>query len=256
MKTQVGEKWKPVVGYEGLYEVSNLGRVKVRRRELVDSMGRHTVISERIVKIQISKSTGYPYVGLTKDGKRKNQNTHRMIAEAFLPNTYNFPCVNHIDEDRCNSVLSNLEWCTYEYNRNYNKNKVKLRKGWYANREERKRSIFQYTIDGKLVHIYDMWPSEFMDIYGLKIQGCLNHNKATAGGYVWRYENDPFSYNVQEYHWPQKIVEMYDKDNNLVRTFNGVTKMLKELRTSKQTFNGSKDENGMFHFKGYTFKKN
>lgn len=206
-----------------------------------------------ILKINIQKQTGYPYVTLTKDGKTKHGTIHRLVAEAFIPNPLKLPCVNHKDEDRENSILSNLEWCSYSYNVCYNNNMRVRMESRYRNNGSKK--ICQYTKDGVLVKTYNMWPLDFYHKYGLKIQGCLNHNKATAGGYVWRYEDDPFSYKKQEYHGPQKIVEMYDKNNNLVKTFDGVTKMLKELGTSKQTFNGSKDENGLFHYKGYTFKK-
>lgn len=253
LETQAGEKWRPVAGYEGIYEISNLGRVKSLSRDSVDSLGRHRCLKEHIMKLQIQHQTGYPYVGLAKDGKSKQGTIHRMIAEAFLPNPNNLPCVNHKDEDRENSILSNLEWCSYSYNACYHNDMRVKNETRYKNNGSRK--ICQYTKEGVLVRTYDMWPRDFWHKYGIKIQGCLNHNKATAGGYVWRYEGDPFSNDLLNIHGPQMIVEMYDNDNNLVKTFDGVTRMLKELGTCKQTFNGSKDENGLFHYKGYTFKK-
>lgn len=255
LKTQPGEEWRPVVGYNGRYEVSNLGRVKALAYTYTDSMGRTIPHKPHIMKSRIQKQTGYPTICISINGKPHHPSIHRLVAEAFLPNPDNLPCVNHKDEDRSNSILSNLEWCSYQYNRNYNKNKIKNREGWYNNRAKRKRKIYQYTLGGLLVNVYDMWPSEFKDKYGLKIQGCLNHNKDTAGGYVWRYEGDPFSYKKREIYGPQMFVEMYDSDGKLVKTFDGVTKMLKELGTCKQTFNGSKDKNGLFHYHGYTFRK-
>lgn len=96
------EKWKPVVGYEGLYEVSNFGRVKSLRRGI-------------IMKLQINQD-GYPYVGLFRDGKPKMKTVHRLVALAFLENPQNYPEVNHIDEVKHHNNVENLEWCTHKHN--------------------------------------------------------------------------------------------------------------------------------------------
>ena len=99
------EKWKSVVGYEGLYEVSNIGRVKNSQTEHVLSPG---------------VSQGYYYVALYKDRERKNKQVHRLVAEAFIENPNNYPLINHKDENRKNNVVENIEWCTYLYNNTYN----------------------------------------------------------------------------------------------------------------------------------------
>ena len=99
------EIWKNVVGYEGLYEVSNIGRVKNSRRNTILSPG---------------LSQGYEYVALYKNGVRRNKQVNRLVAEAFLENNENRPLVHHKDEMKLNNSVDNLEWQTYEYNNTYN----------------------------------------------------------------------------------------------------------------------------------------
>ena len=104
------ERWLPVVGYEGLYEVSSLGRVK--------SLNYHRTGKEQLLKHKKSGS-GYFQVQLWKNGKDKWMLVHRLVAEAFIPNPYNLQFVNHKDENKLNNCVENLEWCDAKYNNNY-----------------------------------------------------------------------------------------------------------------------------------------
>ena len=108
------EVWKDVVGYEGLYKVSDRGNVYSVVR--ISSIGRR--IGGLILKPR-SLRNGYLHVNLCKNGKVKTKSIHRLVAEAFIPNPNNFPEVNHLDENKINNELSNLEWCTSKYNSNY-----------------------------------------------------------------------------------------------------------------------------------------
>ncbi|MCT3083919.1 endonuclease [Lactococcus lactis] len=100
------EEWKDVVGYEGLYKVSNLGRVK--------SFHGDTPI---ILKQRLDGSVGnYLMIGLSKDGKQKKIKVHRLVAKAFVINSDNKPEVNHIDENKLNNRADNLEWVTHYEN--------------------------------------------------------------------------------------------------------------------------------------------
>ena len=111
------EEWRDIKGYEGLYQISNLGRV-------------HSYYKRDILEPKEDK--GYLRVGLYKNGKRKPYSIHRLVAEAFIPNPNNYPQVNHKDEDKSNNRVSNLEWCTAKYNINYgthNKRMSESRKG-------------------------------------------------------------------------------------------------------------------------------
>lgn len=101
------EVWKPVVGYEGLYEVSSMGRVRRKQWLLMHPK---------------EEKCGYRRVLLTKDGEQKPFLVHRLVAEAFIPNPNNYPIINHMDECPSNNRVGNLEWCTYKHNANWGTN--------------------------------------------------------------------------------------------------------------------------------------
>jgi len=127
---------KPVIGYEGYYEVDNCGRVYALNRVIhVEDHGRsydkHLVGG--ILK-QHMHSNGYKIVPLTKDGKTKNVFVHRIVAMAFLANPDKLPCINHKDEDKTNNFVENLEWCTYQYNNAYG-SKPKKHSKWMSGRK-------------------------------------------------------------------------------------------------------------------------
>ena len=114
---------KPVVGYEGYYEVDQFGRVFGVDRIVTVEDGNRTY-EKPLTGKQMKQSMhdkGYKTVSLTRDGKTKQMFVHRIVAEAFLPNPDNLPMVNHKDEDKTNNFLENLEWCTAAYNRTYGK---------------------------------------------------------------------------------------------------------------------------------------
>lgn len=114
------EIWKPIKGYEGYYEVSNLGRV--RSLTHTDRMGR--LYEGAIRKLQ-NASNGYKQVLLSNGEKRELKQVHRLVAETFLDNPDGLPEVNHIDEIKTNNVVSNLEWCTRKYNNAYGSKPMK-----------------------------------------------------------------------------------------------------------------------------------
>lgn len=111
MSGDVEEKWKDVVGYEGLYEVSNTGEVRRNGRKLKPAL-----------------SCGYKVVNLSKNGKERTYLVHRLVATAFVPNLNGDNCVNHIDEQPLNNNASNLEWCSVAYNNRYGTKPARIRK--------------------------------------------------------------------------------------------------------------------------------
>lgn len=111
------EIWKPIKGYEGYYEVSNLGRV--RRLDRYDyGCGYARFYKGGILK-SLCGSNGYLHVMLCRDGTRLTKSVHRLVATTFIPNPENLPQVNHKDEDKSNNTVTNLEWCSSKYNMNY-----------------------------------------------------------------------------------------------------------------------------------------
>ena len=106
------EIWKDIRGYEGIYQVSNLGRVKSLEREVMRSNGRITYLKECILKPRIRK--GYLVLNLSLKGKKKTFAVHRLVARAFIPNPENKPTVDHINENKLDNKLSNLRWATQE----------------------------------------------------------------------------------------------------------------------------------------------
>ncbi|MBQ1581316.1 MAG: HNH endonuclease [Prevotella sp.] len=177
------EEWKPVAGYEGLYEVSNLGRVK--------SLNYHHTGKEGLLKQNIEKTNPYPYamVCLYKDGKCATPKVHKLVAMAFIPNPDNLPQVNHKDEDSLNNCVNNLEWCTAKYNANYGTRNKRMAKSLTNGKASKK--IAQYASPGFPCELINVWPSlnEIKRQKGWSIGNicaAIKENK-TAYGFLWGY---------------------------------------------------------------------
>ena len=114
------EIWKDIKGYENLYQVSNLGNVRVLDRHVNSGIKYNNKVKRKgqILK-QFLKKNGYLQVVLSNNNTRKYIAVHRLVAETFLQNTHNLPQVNHKDENKLNNCVDNLEWCTAKYNCNY-----------------------------------------------------------------------------------------------------------------------------------------
>lgn len=149
------EVWRDIIGYEGRYQVSNLGRVKRLRYEYVDTYksGRHRVKPERIVTASVAKM-GYYMVDLHLNGRRKRCYVHRLVAQSFVPNPDNLFYVNHKDENMLNNRADNLEWCTAAYNVSYGTNRVRSvetrrKNGTYENISDVTRRRISDALKGK-----------------------------------------------------------------------------------------------------------
>ena len=143
------EEWRPVVGYEGLYEVSNTGQV--RSLDKYDSMNRF--LRGRILRL-FTDELGYLRAQLYSNSKRKSFLVHRLVAQAFIPNPDNLPQVNHRDENPSNDNVDNLEWCDGKYNVNYGTRidrirDIRLKNGTYTglSKEEYRKKRYQEKKD-------------------------------------------------------------------------------------------------------------
>lgn len=177
------EKWVPVSGYEGLYEVSNLGNVRSLPRIVV---GRNGVVPGKPI-VRTRQKTGYYRVCLCANNTKKFMLVHRLVAEAFIPNTNSYEFVNHKDENRGNNIASNLEWCTAKYNQNYGTAPLKKR---LKRIETHGRPIFCIDKDGHIVKEYicitDVWKDGFER---RNVNAVLKGRRKTCGGYFWKYKD-------------------------------------------------------------------
>lgn len=177
------EEWRDIKDYEGLYQVSNTGKIKSLKRMVVRNNNRPLLVEEKILKPSVNKY-GYLFVNLCKNGKLKNLRVHRLVAQAFISNQNNYPQVNHKDEDKTNNCVSNLEFCTAKYNINY---------GTKNKRVAEKLSKAVLQIDIKTNEIIKEFPSvsEVQRQLGISIthiSECCKGKRKTCGGFKWRYK--------------------------------------------------------------------
>ena len=134
------EIWKPIKGYDGLYEVSNKGRIK--------SLNCYNYKTPRLLKVS-KRPDGYLSVRLSKNNKQTTKTVHRLVADAFLPNINNYEMINHKDENRANNNVDNLEWCTRAYNQNYSINLHPERKQLFADNFKKSSSFIKKGVPHK-----------------------------------------------------------------------------------------------------------
>ncbi|WP_373804863.1 NUMOD4 domain-containing protein [Jeotgalibaca porci] len=182
------EVWKDVVGYEGLYKVSNKGNVYSVERK--NSRGRK--IGGRILKP--TNSSSYLKLFLYKNGMRKNKYVHRLVAEAFIPNHNKYLEINHKDEDTTNNHVENLEWCTREHNINHGKRTEKVRqkqskrvKG--VNVETGEVITFKSTMEARRKGYFAV-SKACRGIYKSADTGKLIGDGRTYKGHKWSYEEE------------------------------------------------------------------
>lgn len=171
-------------GYEGLYQVSNLGKIKsLDRYKLIKSK-----IKGRVLKPGVNNQ-GYYQISLNKDGKTKHVRINRIVAEVFIKNNENKQEVNHKDGNKQNNCVNNLEWVTPKENiqhavKNNLINPVKGKKHYKS------KKIRQYTKDNKFIKEYFSITeaSKQTKILRSAISMCLTKKNKTAGGFIWRYD--------------------------------------------------------------------
>jgi hypothetical protein len=168
----MSEIWKDIKGYEGLYKISNKGNVMSLRKTNGESNGMR--------KLSYSHK-GYLIIVLSKEGKPKTHRVHRLVATAFIPNPYNLPEVNHIDENKTNNSAENLEWCTQIYNLKYGK------------RSEKISNILSHPviatsiITGKKLYFKSLRATEKYGFTQSSISRCLKGLHKQHKGFLWSY---------------------------------------------------------------------
>ena len=182
------EEFRDIKDYEGLYQISNYGRV-------------YSLISKKFLKFWIDRY-GYLHVDLHKNGKKKSFQVHRLVATAFIENPLNLPQVNHKSEIKTDNRVENLEWCDHTYNNNYGTRTERMMQhpNWKATRETSLKAaiekcskvVLQFTLNGEFVKEYSSTceASRQTNINQSNISQCCRGNKkySHVGGFVWRYK--------------------------------------------------------------------
>lgn len=178
------EQWKDIKGYEGLYKVSNFGRVLSLHRQ-----GNPKILTP---KCNNSKRL---WVSLYKCGVEKPMLIHRLVAQAFLDNPDNLPQINHIDENPQNNNIVNLEWCTQEYNIKYYCDRHPRKDGniYYSEKYHKRNhlKIKQFSKDGIFVREWDNSRQIFLETgwSDWSISECCRGKRKSAYGFIWQYAN-------------------------------------------------------------------
>lgn len=188
----MNEVWKDIEGYEGLYQVSNLGCVKSLTRKVRCKNNKFRIIIGKIL-IPIQTKNGYLFVNLWKNNKIKRVLVHRLVAETFIPNPENKPEVNHINGNKLNNYVDNLEWNTRSEN-TIHSYKIKLRENQKKsisqnNKKMKSKIVYQYDLNGNLIKIFPS-ASEAARHYGYNqsaISECCRGLRKRIYGSIWKY---------------------------------------------------------------------
>jgi len=181
------EQWKDVVGWEGAYEVSSMGRVRSLTRKIRCHKDSYRTLNGRLLKLTESTG-GYLRAELVYDRRVVFCLAHRLVAIAFIGNPMNLPQVDHIDTDRTNNNVSNLRWCTAIENANFPLTKENYKK----NQQNQSYDIVQLTINGDFVaeHISMNQAMRDTGIYESDISRCLRGERSHSKGYVFMRKHD------------------------------------------------------------------
>ena len=177
------EIWKDIPEYEGIYQISNLGRVKSLSRYIYNNKNttKGHLSREKILRLS-ADSTGYLQVNLSKNGKKAKFHVHRLVAKLFIPNPDNKPQVNHIDRNRRNPAVSNLEWVTDSENKFH---------AWKnPNRISTKKEVIQIDKNDKIIKTWDSIQEAEKSLKISHISECCRNPKRTSGGYKWKYKEE------------------------------------------------------------------
>ena len=171
------EIWKDIEGYEGLYQVSNLGRVKIMR-----FINKNTNIEKERIKSQKIRKDGYLEVALYKNGKGKYIQVHRLVAKSFIPNPKKLPQVNHIDGIKTNNIVENLEWVSISDNAIHSSRVLR----------NNVRKINQYDLKGRYLATYSSITiaGEINNIRESSIANVLAGRRNKTFGYKWKYADE------------------------------------------------------------------
>lgn len=237
------ETWKKIFidGQETNYSVSNLGNIK---NDLTNK-----VLSQRVQQ-------GYKHITLTlNNGKIKSCRVHRLVAIAFIDNPENKPYVNHIDCDRSNNIVTNLEWVTSSEN-----SQKAVAEGRYFINNSRLRAVVQYDLNGNKIRTFESASeaARQLNLQQSKITECCKKNRRRTGDFQWRYADeeclslDP----IEKENRPGTKVARCDDDLNVLQIYNSYREAANDVQGSYQAIAAiCSGKTVNIHHKGWRWKK-
>ena len=230
-----GEIWKDIDEFNGIYQVSNFGRIKSLSRVIFKGRQKTLIqLPEIIMKIQVSK-TGYAYVTLTKSQKTKRIRVNRCVAKAFIHNDQNLSDVDHINGDKLDNNVTNLQWLSNEANRKKqdaiqkHKESVEIAKRKYS------KPIIMYDLSGKFMQKFDC-RSDAVNATGISvscIKDCLRHKVYQTHGYIFRYIDDNTIVDIVKKQTFKKPIVQLSIDNKEVSRYDTISEAVKKLNLGK-----------------------
>lgn len=181
---------KIFLGYEGLYQASTFGNIKSLDRYVKTKNNSLRIIKGKILKPKVCRS-GYFNICLWKDSAKKCFYVHRLIAITFLKNPNNYPQINHIDMDKFNNNVNNLEFCSAKYNvrQTFAMGRPKTNSGCFTkgNIPQNIQKINQFNSNGKFLKSWNSINEAQTALKIYHISSCCSGKRKTAGGFIWRY---------------------------------------------------------------------
>lgn len=196
------EIWRDIKGYEGLYQISNEGRVKSLPREWKCARNESGNRNHNEIIMSPQLRLNYYRVRLVKDGVGKNKSIHRLVAEAFIDNPDNKPVIDHINGNSIDNRVENLRWCTQKENNGFELHRKNIGKAQLGRKHSEEtiekvrkklyKPINQYDLDGNLIATYASAKEAAIITNSnyVSICQCRTGRNKTANGYIWKDEED------------------------------------------------------------------
>lgn len=184
------EVWKDIEGYEGIYQVSNLGRVRSLDRWIEQPHPRNPAYTLRYkvkgkIKGQRLNNKGYYETDLYVNNMQDTRTVHRLVAKAFIPNPKHLSVVNHLDENPRNNRVDNLEWTSHIDNVRYGTGTQRMGRAHWT-------PVCQYTLDGKFIKRWEcmQYAADQLGLHMTHISAVCRGRAKTHGGFIWKYPEE------------------------------------------------------------------
>ena len=187
------EIWKDIEGYNGLYQISTLGRIKSLDRKVFNN-GTFQLIKGKILN-PCNNGNNYLYINLCKNSEIKRVAIHRLVAQAFIDNQNNFTQVNHKDENKINNCVDNLEWCSPKYNANYGTRNKRMKDNII---KKYSKKVIQYDLDGNFIREFNSIEdtAKHFNVTSQSINRCCKGKLKRCKNYIFKFKSEVMEYDL------------------------------------------------------------